>query len=45
MHTLYNNFLYVVQQMSFAQICFWLQKKFSIGYSMAAPIVFSLSLW
>jgi len=45
MHTLYNSFLYIVQQLSFAQICDKLQKKFSIGYSMAAPIVFSLSLW
>ena len=45
MHTLYNSFLYIVQQMSFAQFDVWLQKKFSIGYSMAAPIVFSLFLW
>ncbi len=45
MHTLYNSFLYIVQQMSFAQIVVWLQKNFSSGYSTIAPIVFSLFLW
>lgn len=44
MHTLYNVFLYIVQQMSFAQIDVWLQKNFSSSYSITAPIVFSLLL-
>ena len=45
MHTLYNSFLYIVQQLSFAQFDVWLQKKFSSRYSITAPIVFFLLLW
>ena len=42
MNTLYNSFLYIVQQMSFAQFDVWLQKKFHFSAAYLLVIYYIL---